>query len=258
MQDKYVGDVGDFGKYGLLDCIYDASRRLKHEAVLGVNWYYVTGETEKPTDGRYTEYLDKKNNRNARIYEQCFPELYKKLKEKVGNKQRNIKSIEDGYVLPKSTIFYTEPIPYMSLNPKEREADREKWFAKSLHKLETANIVFLDPDNGIQTKSVRKTHKRAVKYVFDDEIQRYYEAGKSLIIYTHRDRSKESDYKQKLLDIKDILNDEEKMRVLKFKRYSVRHYLFLMQKEHENLVAEVIDRLTKAPCDFLFEEYPIR
>jgi len=257
MQDKYVGDVGDFGKYGLLHSLYDIS---KGEVVLGVNWYYVTGETEKATDGKYTEYLDNKN-RNAMKYRQCFPELYKKLKEIAGNKQRYIKKIEDGSVLPNNTVFYSPPTEAdreKPPSPKEREADREKWFEESLRTLKTADIIFLDPDNGIRTKSVRKTHKKAIKYVFDDEIRRYYEAGKSLIIYTHRDRTKDPDYKRKLRDIKPFPNDEERMRVLKFKRYSVRHYVFLMQKEHEDLAAEVINNLTKAPCGFLFEEYSLR
>jgi hypothetical protein len=41
MQDRYVGDVGDFGKYGLLDFI-SSETKLK----LGVNWC-LTSPTQK-------------------------------------------------------------------------------------------------------------------------------------------------------------------------------------------------------------------
>jgi hypothetical protein len=47
MQDKYVGDVGDFGKYGLLNQIYAQSKehvQLKGNINIGINWYKNTKE----------------------------------------------------------------------------------------------------------------------------------------------------------------------------------------------------------------------
>lgn len=52
MQDKYVGDVGDFGKYGLLRALFSNS-----PFKLGVNWCLVEKE-DKKNDGKHTAYLN--------------------------------------------------------------------------------------------------------------------------------------------------------------------------------------------------------
>ena len=58
MQDKYTGDVGDFGKYGLLKTIVAES---KGNIRLGVNWYYVTREEVSNGDGNRVSYLGKES-----------------------------------------------------------------------------------------------------------------------------------------------------------------------------------------------------
>ncbi len=52
MQNNYVGDIGDFGKYGLLNHIFN-NNQLK----IGINWYLVPDENENK-DGKITQYLD--------------------------------------------------------------------------------------------------------------------------------------------------------------------------------------------------------
>jgi hypothetical protein len=51
MQDRYSGDVGDFGKFGLLRHILNGSQ-LK----LGINWYLFPNEDHNE-DGRFINYL---------------------------------------------------------------------------------------------------------------------------------------------------------------------------------------------------------
>ena len=50
MKDQYVGDIGDFGKYGLLRYLNGRSLRI------GVNWYLTPRDGR--TDGNHTEYLE--------------------------------------------------------------------------------------------------------------------------------------------------------------------------------------------------------
>jgi hypothetical protein len=50
MQDRYVGDVGDFGKYGLL-------RSLAADLSLGVVWYLGPEESHN-ADGKHIGYLN--------------------------------------------------------------------------------------------------------------------------------------------------------------------------------------------------------
>ena len=51
MQNRYTGDIGDFGKIGLL-------RYFEREFTLGVNWYLTPDETHNG-DGRHIGYLQK-------------------------------------------------------------------------------------------------------------------------------------------------------------------------------------------------------
>jgi hypothetical protein len=107
MQDKYVGDVGDFGKYGLLNEIYNQSNgNIK----LGVNWYKVSKE-EDNNDGKHIDYLED-NFKAKASYIQCFPKLYDKMKGIVLNNNRTLSEIESNQILPENTIFYSKTIPY--------------------------------------------------------------------------------------------------------------------------------------------------
>lgn len=248
MQDRYVGDVGDFGKYGLLNEIY---KKSNGSVRLGINWFYNTKEEKKRgegkgIDGGYRYLRDEK-------YKVCFLDLHNKLNKLgiVDRTKRSIKGIEKGQILPKETIFYSEPLPWE--NRFEREGNRKNWFKESLSQLKGADIIFLDPDNGVQTDKVRKTQIKAIKYVFRDEIKEYYELGKSFIIYNHRDRNSKSEYNRK---IRDSLG-QIKFLVLRFKRFQVRHFIFLIQKDHRDLIEQTIDYLRKEPYDFLFEIYTL-
>ena len=52
MQDSYVGDIGDFGKYGLL-------RKFQaFDITLAINWYRVIPKIQTiQNDGKYIDYL---------------------------------------------------------------------------------------------------------------------------------------------------------------------------------------------------------
>ena len=254
MQDRYVGDVGDFGKYGLLN---EICKKSNEGVRLGINWFYVrrpTREEKQRGDGKHISYL-RDENIDSKKYAVCFPDLYGKLKDIVDSGRRSIKEIENGLILPKETIFYSKPLPYSSVNPSEREEERKNWFKESLSQLKSADIIFLDPDNGIQTDKVRKTQIKAIKYVFKDEIKEYYELGKSLIIYNHRDRKPKSEYDRKITDSLGQISSRNSIEVLRFERVSVRDFIFLIQKDHQDLMDQTIDYLSSGPCKFLFERY---
>jgi hypothetical protein len=248
MQDKYVGDIGDFGKYILLN-------EICKEFKLGVNWFYVKGKKEGGDKEYRYRYL-KDENKNSEKYEPCCPDLYRKFR-RLGiaeNNNRNIAKFEEARILPTETAFYRKPLP-------RGEAERKEWFKESIGEFEKekVDIIFLDPDNGIQpTPQKDKKGKDATKYVFYDEIERYYKLGKSLVIYNHRDRSPKDEYDGKIFGIKDYVKFSRSIRVLKFKRFFVRHYVFLIQNNHEKVIDKTIEhleRITKKDPKFLFEEY---
>jgi hypothetical protein len=253
MQDRYTGDVGDFGKYGLLNEIF---KRSNGKIRLGINWFYVAKEENQTGDGKHTGYL-KDESKAYKEYRACFPELYDKLKSIVNDERRRINEIEKDLILPRETVFYSKPIPDSSANPRKRKEDRENWLKESLIKLEEADIIFLDPDNGIQTDKVKKTQTKAIKYVFINEIKRYYELDKSLIVYNHRDRKPRSEYNEKIKGLRNYINTLNSISVLRFKRVSIRDFIFLIHKDHQDLIDQTINYLTRKPCGFLFEMYDL-
>ena len=93
MKNQYVGDIGDYGKYGLLRFL--AGQGIK----IGVNWYLT--ENDGSSDGRFTSYL--KNSEEA-IYD---PELFNVLKEIAFRSDKTVKMIEDAHIIPNAE-FYKE------------------------------------------------------------------------------------------------------------------------------------------------------
>ena len=49
MKNQYFGDIGDYGKYGLLKFL--GERDVK----IAVNWYLTKNDKNKPGDGKFTE-----------------------------------------------------------------------------------------------------------------------------------------------------------------------------------------------------------
>lgn len=53
MQDRYAGDVGDYGKIGLLKCLQ------AHGFTIGVNWYRVLELDVEKKDGSFKHVIEK-------------------------------------------------------------------------------------------------------------------------------------------------------------------------------------------------------
>ena len=137
MQDRYVGDIGDFGKIGLLKVLQAQGLSI------GVNWYRVEPmDTERKADGSY-----KQEDGKYLIPEKlqaCDTSLAEKLTKIAKSDHRSIRSLEQGDFIP-SARYFSEPVTV---------AGREEWHKKALDLLKGLDIVFLDPDNGMLVKSV--------------------------------------------------------------------------------------------------------
>lgn len=172
MQDRYAGDIGDFGKFGLLKAIEGQGLSI------GVNWYFTcpSQEEEKRNDGGKP--IDKR-------YASCDEALFSGLCSIFERPNRSVRELENRGFL-KNTIYYREPVKIGS--------ERQQWHKEAVKSLASAEVIFLDPDNGLITKTTRKTSKYAVKYIMDDEIRDYLEIGKAVIFYQHRPRKNEKTY----------------------------------------------------------------
>lgn len=239
MKNQYFGDVGDFGKYGLLSSVIGTGLNL------GINWYLTPDEPHR-NDGKYTEYLENKPN-----YLECDPELYLFLRKMVSNIVRNVDNIRQ---LPRFANIpaFNEELDVSTLSIPYRIAERKRWFSESMRYLKDCDIVFLDPDNGLEVKSVPATSQNSNKYVLYDEAKKISDAGKSIIIYNHRDRSEENEYRKRIKKLRDIIQPK-KITVIRFKRYSVRDYIFVIQDQHEAAITNCLQNFLESEWGGLHE-----
>ena len=137
MKNQYFGDIGDYGKYGLL-------RFLAQNGVkIAVNWYLTANDGSG--DGKHVSYLEKQDWRDRK----CDPELFDLLNEMVSSGNRDILSFEEKDMIP-GAKYYHEPLDYSGIkSAKEKKAFREKWHSNAIQVCSGAELVFLDPDNGL-------------------------------------------------------------------------------------------------------------
>lgn len=246
MQDRFVGDIGDFGKYGLLNFICGNGEKTKEIFRLGINWYFFQPE---PNDhemglnhGQFIRYL-MPSRQNDQEFKICEPCLYCKLQIIVNADIRKVAVIEKINILPSKTIFFNKRISYNEINEAgKRLSYRNLWFNESLEILSSCNLIFYDPDIGIETNSIQKNHQKAGKYVFYNEISEFYKKDKSLIIYNHRSHEPENNYLRRFRLIAERIKIETKLYYLRFHRFNVRDYVFVTQPKHEEILLSAVKK----------------
>ena len=199
MQDKYVADIGDFAKYGLLRWLSSMTSPGR-ELRLGVQWYRFDGKDPATNDGQRTDYLNGQNPKDRRLI-CCDKSLAEDMRNVLAN-DRSIRSVELSGALPQSTAFYGEGLHFDDIAPsqrRQRRERREQWNRTALQQLSGQDVVFLDPDNGLQVKSRSRTSRLGPKYVFFDDLIPYWQRGQGLIIYQQYDRDEQRIQKKSAL-----------------------------------------------------------
>ena len=244
MQNRYVGDIGDFGKLGLL-------RELAKTGLsIGVNWYLVPDENHNG-DGRHTDYL-KDDYKKKSDFIACDEELWRCLGEIVHKEnRREVAALENAALFP--AVYWSKKLDLSGKMKPERD-DRETWHRDALEKLKSCRIVFVDPDNGLMVPSAYDTAK-ACKYVLPRELAEYYAQGASVIYYQHKARRDDDWYRDRHRELlcSGFFPGASGLG-LKFTRTSQRYYFFLLQPEHKRAVLSCADRMLKSPWGKLFEE----
>src|ERR1019366_1141866 len=135
MQNRYVSDIGDFLKLGIL-------RALSPGYSLGVAWWLFPDENHNK-DGRHIGYLEQPEQ-----WRRFDPLLFDALAEIESSGQREVRALEGPNILP-GTVFASDVVPVDGPIPQRRQA-REQWFASVQRALHGTDLVFVDPDNGLQ------------------------------------------------------------------------------------------------------------
>ena len=206
MQDRYVGDIGDYGKFALL-------RELHEQGLsIGINWYKTDAvSSKKQDDGKF-----------------CIPDHYAAYDIDLSSRLRKIFHSQDGIVRSIEALENEQLIVGAKYFSEKVSADhRDDWHQHALRKLSCSDLVFLDPDNGMIVPSAGKDKQKQSKYVLDEEIKDYLSQGQSVLVYQHRPHVKESLYIDEMIHrflAQKWGIQRSDIQVITFPRYSVRDY----------------------------------
>ncbi|HEX5761480.1 MAG TPA: hypothetical protein VF121_20025 [Thermoanaerobaculia bacterium] len=168
MQDRYAGDIGDFGKFALLRALAPGCR-------LGISWYRTDGVGESENDGRHLAYLQQPD-RFRHLDPGAFDALASFVADfEAGRCRRAIRSLEALALLPPDTLFHRELCP-------RSPAERRHWAAGMVKSMEGADLVFLDPDNGLEGAAL------SPKSTAIAELVALRRPGRALLLYHQQTR----------------------------------------------------------------------
>ena len=229
MQEKYLYDIGDFGKFLLLRVLLNQTN-LK----LGVNWCLVT-DKEKNKDGKYIDYILEINPQIKNCFKGFSEDVYhslwglskrelRKEREKEIERKRNMTDFENLNLFP-NTRYFKESMS---------SSKRENWLRNAKNYLEDCDIIFFDPDNGLSIKEHKKGKNISIKEVSDS-----VKPNQSIIIYQHSVRTEKFDsfLKKRIEELKKILNrDSFDFKCLRYHRGTARAYILVLSKKNPNLM----------------------
>lgn len=228
MKNQYVGDIGDYGKYGLLRFL--ASHGIK----IGVNWYLT--ENDGSTDGKFTTYL---KNPADRVYD---PELFDALQNIADHPDKTVKMIKQAGIIPDAE-FFGEMLKSSSLKADAREWNRRLWFNNSTLMLGNAELIFADPDNGISYRKTART-KDSEKFILPEDVAEYYNSGRNVVYYCHKGRRKQEAWDQAKEEIRNHIRDAQLLAVT-CHRGTQRSYIFVLHPDcymkYEKIITAFLD-----------------
>ena len=189
MQDRFVGDVGDFGKYGLLRALTKGLEGCdsglptglgdnKRELSLGVIWYYVATEGQLPRKGTAFNYLNQTTRLHAQIRE-CDRNLFDVLSALIAEGNRHVSAVAQSNALPVGVVYVQEPVNGVLPRPQ--------WFLQAAESVNKCELVFIDPDKGLvfDEGNLDRVSDEHATY---QEVTQLWKQGHSLIIYQDASR----------------------------------------------------------------------
>lgn len=262
MQDRYTGDVGDFGKYGLLRHLTGQREApASPDAMrLGVVWYLYLDESHND-DGKYTGYLTSSPKNHAE-FRACDPDLYDSMRHLVETDRRNVEAVQRSRILPDDTLYYEPSLSFPRRMPRsDRQAARASWFDGALEATIAADVIFVDPDNSLSdpangiSASIDPLRKTGPKYVFIADLCRFYERGQSLIVYHHLGRRGTAVEQTVRVaeSLKSSLGLTDLPRSLLYRRGSSRAYFIVPQERHRHVLGRRVSSLLASPWNSHFE-----
>ena len=182
MKNQYVGDINDYRKYGLIDLITET-----FEDNILIAWMLT--EDNGNNEGNEIGYLlnpGKYRGFNEFIFDELKKIVLKKIE--VAGQESKINYIE---AIENILFKRYKNFDFIDDFIQDKSENRAAYFENVYARAEGNEIIFLDPDNGLENKSVKRGTKDSSKYVYWDEVKELFKMGKDLLIYQHIPREKE-------------------------------------------------------------------
>jgi len=141
MQERRFGSIGDLIKLAFL-------RHLQEDRRLAVCWYLTGQRAKRPLSEKHFAYLKRPGE-----FRNLAPEIFDTLKSIIESSTMGlsyITALEASGVL-KDALFHCEKVP-------RRFTLRQSWTTSLVDSVVEANLIFLDPDNGIQARRLTPKH----------------------------------------------------------------------------------------------------
>ena len=241
MQNRYVADVGDFAKFGLLRFLSGVTDPNAGEHLqVGILWYMHHDEQHN-THGRHITYL-KPTEQNRRDYGDLDVELWHTLAHVLSQGDRCVHCTEEAGLLPEGTQYYGALLRYSpDMRPPLRRSIRQSWFETGLSITQDANLICVDPDNGIGREN-QKYRQNGPKFTYMSDLEAIWERGQSLVIYQQMVMDKKGP--QMVREKSSLLEDALGVRPIPlwFSKGTARVFFVVPQPEHQELIGERVDR----------------
>jgi len=200
-----VGDVGDFGKYGLLRARTGEFPKAEPRLSLVVVWYHNPDQVGSPDDGKKRKYLDQ-----PKKFAACDEHLFEFLKELDSRDSRGIVDIERSGILGLETRFLSWP---------ERSS---------------LDVVFLDPDKGLAFTPSQRSLEHA--YLPEAEI----DDDQTVVVYQSFGRSRGDTHERQMErwsgKLESQLPNHAAPQILRFRPAPPRSFLVVPSMRNRELI----------------------
>ena len=236
MRDQFVGDIGDFAKYGLLRALVrnGAARRL------GVVWYANEDDPGSGHGGQIS-YLGEGNE----AYRQCDPDLHGSLQLMVQSGLRRMSAVEESGILGAD-------IPYWSGLTPTSYSQRLDWIVDALNRVKGCDLVFLDPDNGIRLEDVPDRGPVSSEHAYKNELLAFSgAAGVAVAYHTPSRHQKGVTHERQIEEIRHGLSGagghDGVVYAARWRRHGARTFLIICNQGSAEAVRQALLVLHRSP-----------
>lgn len=217
MKNQYFGDKTDYIKH----CIMSELASL----TFGFAVHWNRTEDDDSSDGKHISYLNAPD-----IWRHYNPTIFDSIKQNVLAGRRELRVFEELGFVPNTTFCYDLW--------QKKASERFSSNSNFLNSIGSQKLVFYDPDNGLETKSVHRDGRNSDKYVYFSDVKLAWDRGHSLMIYQHFPRVRRETYIiSRLRELSSFCQEHGELISIST---SFAAFLYVLQRKHEKEIISTI------------------